>query len=198
MVKIENREKEENLKTIGNIVKEADSKKLSEEKILILGLDNSGKTSIVLSLKGNENLLSYYSLKPTKGIEINKTQQEKKNFYVWDFGGQESFRERHLRDFSGKSQGAEKLIYVIDIQDFDKYNDSIKYLKKIVENPEVFELQILVYLHKYDPSIEVDQGHPVHEKIPKLISKIERVLEDHQNFKIFKTSIYTTFRKLQA
>ena len=75
MVKIDENEKQKHLNAIREITGEDNTTHLEQEKILVLGLDNSGKTSIVLALKGNENLLSYYSLKPTKGIQINKTVQ---------------------------------------------------------------------------------------------------------------------------
>ena len=45
-------------------------------KILIMGLDNSGKTSILLSLRKDTNLLSYCALKPTLGIDIKKFDTE--------------------------------------------------------------------------------------------------------------------------
>jgi len=45
-------------------------------KILIMGLDNSGKTSILMSLRENTNLLSYFSLKPTKGLSVEEFKSD--------------------------------------------------------------------------------------------------------------------------
>ncbi|MHA1130339.1 MAG: ADP-ribosylation factor-like protein [Candidatus Helarchaeota archaeon] len=63
-----------------------DSDKTST-KIVIMGLDNSGKTSIVLSLSKDTNLLSYFSLKPTQGINISTLEENGLRFVIWDFGG---------------------------------------------------------------------------------------------------------------
>ena len=41
-------------------------------KILIMGLDNSGKTSILISLSKDSNILSYCSIKPTIGCDIRR------------------------------------------------------------------------------------------------------------------------------
>ena len=198
MVDIKKENYNDQLETMIEIMGDEDFNKRPKEKLLMLGLDNSGKTSIVLSLKGGENLLSYYSLKPTKGIEINQMEEEDKNFYVWDFGGQKKFRKEYLKDFETKAKNAKKLIYVIDIQDFEKINDSMDYFRNIISFSTIKKMEILVFLHKFDPAIEVDPNHPVHNKIRELIPKIEEILQSHPRYKIFKTSIYTTFRKLEV
>ena len=90
------------------------------KKIVLMGLDNSGKTSIVLCLKGVKNLSSFSTIKPTRGFEINKFNSLGSEFRIWDFGGQEIFREDYLKNFKNHIKGANKLIYVIDIQDRDR------------------------------------------------------------------------------
>ena len=102
------------------------------KKVLIMGLDNSGKTSIVLCLKGVKNLLSFYSLNPTKGISINKFRALDSNFNIWDFGGQEQFRGDYLKNFNKHIVGTNKIIYVIDVQDIERYELSLNYLKSII------------------------------------------------------------------
>ncbi|GAG16652.1 unnamed protein product, partial [marine sediment metagenome] len=57
------------------------------KKIVIMGLDNSGKSSIVLCLKGVKNLTSFSAIKPTRGFEINKFKILDSDFNIWDFGG---------------------------------------------------------------------------------------------------------------
>ena len=104
MVGMSNQKQEDKMETMIKIMGDEESNNRPREKILVLGVENSGKTSIVLSLKGTENLLSYYSLKPTKGIEINKMKEEGKNFFVWDFGGQKKFRKQYLKDFNKKAK----------------------------------------------------------------------------------------------
>ena len=68
------------------------------KKIIFIGLDNGGKTSIVLSLKGL-NLMSLKSSNPTRGIETSNLNINDEKFNIWDFGGQEQYRNIHLEDF---------------------------------------------------------------------------------------------------
>ena len=70
------------------------------KKIVLMGLDNSGKTSIVLCLKGVKNLSSFSAVNPTRGFEINKFRTLGSEFNIWDFGGQEKFRADYFKNFS--------------------------------------------------------------------------------------------------
>ena len=69
-----------------------------KSKILIMGLDNAGKTSIILSLQCDTNILSYFKLKPTRGIKRINFEDFSKHYHIWDFGGQEQFRNEYLDD----------------------------------------------------------------------------------------------------
>jgi len=104
---------------------------INAKKVLIMGLDNSGKTSIVLCLRGVKNLSSFSSLNPTRGFKINKFQALGSEYSIWDFGGQEQFREGYLNDFQNHIKKTNKFIYVLDIQDQERFNKSLDYLDKI-------------------------------------------------------------------
>src|SRR5271157_1842701 len=103
------------------------------KKILVLGLDNSGKTSIVLSLKGDNNLMSYYSLRPTAGIEYNEIADPSAKYFVWDLGGQAKYRDRHLEKIGDYLQGVSTVMYVIDVQDTERYGEVLQYLQEIAD-----------------------------------------------------------------
>lgn len=163
------------------------------KKILILGLDNAGKTSIVLSLKGYKNLLTFYSLTPTKGIDIVNIEALNSRFNIWDFGGQKVYREGYLENFEDHTMGVEKIIYVIDIQDKERYEIALEYLKQIVERLESddLDLDFSIFLHKYDPGVEINSGNVKH-----LIDNIIGIMgADDLDYEIYKTTIYTTFSK---
>ena len=57
-------------------------------KILFIGHDNSGKTSILHALQGIKNLPSFLKIKPTKGRNIRNFKAYNSNFTIWDLGGQ--------------------------------------------------------------------------------------------------------------
>ncbi|MBD3230199.1 MAG: hypothetical protein GF329_18620 [Candidatus Lokiarchaeota archaeon] len=161
------------------------------KKILLMGLDNSGKTSIVLSLQNDTNLMSYYSLKPTHGIDIINIISEGKRFNIWDCGGQKRFRIEYLKDLDRYTRELDKLIYVIDVQDTDRYDLALKYLKDIIDYLEINKryAKLSIFFHKYDPGIE-DRI-----KITGLIEKIRDLIPEQFDFDIFKTTIYTIFQK---
>ncbi len=169
------------------------------KKILILGLDNSGKTSILLSLKEDTNLLSYFSLHPTRGVNVEEFQEKDFNTRIWDFGGQADYRSDYLKNFNNYTKGVDEIIYVIDVQDFDRYNEALKYLEEITKLMEKEELnvELLIFLHKYDPNLKKKTFFKdIDEKINLLIiNKIFDLIPAKIKYKIFRSSVYTLFEK---
>jgi len=173
------------------------SKENNIKKVLIMGLDNSGKTSIVLCLKGVKNLLSFYSLNPTKGIMINKFETLGSEFNIWDFGGQEQYRGDYLKNFEDHLIGSNKIIFVIDVQDVDRYEIALSFLKDIVESIKNGQIQIefTIFLHKYDPDLKLIKKELDDNLIQDLVSKIRDTFPYDFPFSIHTTSIYTVFQK---
>ncbi|NVM04318.1 MAG: GTP-binding protein [Candidatus Helarchaeota archaeon] len=169
-------------------------------KILIMGLENSGKTSIVLSLTRNTNLLSYCSLKPTVGINRVKFEEEESDtqFSIWDFGGQKQYRKDYLNDLDKHLIGIDKLIYVIDVQDGEKYDLTLQFLENIVNFLKKIEdsFEFLIFLHKFDPGLEKLDQYSDEMISSNLINKISKIIPSDFNYKIFKTTIYTVFHKV--
>ncbi len=166
--------------------------KKSESKILFLGLQNSGKTSIILSLQKKANLLTYFSLKPTKGIKISEFEDSNMNFIVWDFGGQAEYRDEYLTKFHEYIDKTNKIFYVIDVQDKLLYDTSLKYLKRILAilQKERLDHEFSIFLHKFDPDFE-----PNETQISNLIEQIKSIVPKNFEISLFKTTIFTVFRK---
>lgn len=167
------------------------------KKILMMGLDNSGKTSIILSLQKETNLMSYYSLKPTQGINIINIINEDSEFNIWDFGGQERYRKDYLKNLDKYTESVNKLIFVIDIQDIDKYELALKYLQDIMNylhssnrNPK-----ISIFLHKFDPNI-TKRIKNLSDMVSQLTKEIKQIIPKTLTYDIFQTTIYTIFQKL--
>lgn len=166
-------------------------------KTVVMGLDNSGKTSIVLNLIGKTNLLDYISLKPTLGPDIIQHKINGSNYSIWDLGGQKAYREEYLDNFQEILNEANKLVYVIDIQDNERYDLSLDYfqniIKKIEENAE--NLDIMVFLHKNDPNLKENRPDINEQAINQLINKIKNLIPNNIYFEIFVSTIYTIFDK---
>ena len=68
-----------------------------DAKILILGLDNAGKTTILKQIS-NEQITS---VEPTKGFNVKTLVQENFKLNMWDLGGQKEIREYWTYYFEG-------------------------------------------------------------------------------------------------
>jgi len=61
-----------------------------EVRILILGLDNAGKTTILYRLQNDDDAV--VQTIPTIGFNVEVLQYKNIKFQVWDLGGQTSIR----------------------------------------------------------------------------------------------------------
>lgn len=166
-------------------------------KILLVGLDNSGKTSIALSLQKNSNLLSYCNLKPTHGLDIVRVLEGETNYALWDLGGQEQYRDEYLEDLGKYTTEVDKIIFVIDIQDKDRYEMAFNYLKDVVNylKDNNHKVDFSVFLHKFDPNLEEKDEFSYEKVSSELVSKIKGMIPSDFRHNIFQTCIYTVFQK---
>lgn len=165
-------------------------------KIVIMGLNNAGKSSIALNLRGKKNLLSHLSLSPTEDHQIINTEILDTEFNILDLGGQETYRTKHLKNLPEYLENCDKLIYVIDIQDKKRYELSLDYLEKIMDQVSSLDhaINLSIFFHKYDPNIE--EKHPeIQDKANVLLEKIKGIIPSGISFQVFKTTIYTIFEK---
>ncbi|NVM55145.1 MAG: 50S ribosome-binding GTPase [Candidatus Helarchaeota archaeon] len=124
-------------------------------KTVFIGLDNSGKTSILYTLEGKFAQIA--NIKPT--IRFTRTDFNILGLpiKIWDMGGQEQYRIEYL----SKEKffiGTDLLFYVIDVQDTNRFTESVEYFLNILEvfekiNPDQYP-HIEILLHKSDPYIK--------------------------------------------
>ncbi len=162
-------------------------------KILFAGLQNSGKSSIILTLQKKYSQIG--GIRPTKGVERVGLDILGYNIRVWDLGGQEEFREKYFEKKDEYFSETDLLFYVVDLLDSRKYYESLTYFLKIIE---VFKEQgnlpkIVIFIHKYDPDIQND------EMILKNLEKV-RVLFTQENLdaEVFNTTIYNEWTLIQG
>lgn len=164
-------------------------------KILLIGLDNGGKTSILKCLKGIKGLSAFNSPNPTRGLEIEQFEALDSKYAIWDLGGQEAYHEEYFNDIINILRGTRKIIYVFDVQDAKRYDLAINYLKKMMDAiKNLNDIDFSIFLHKYDPDLEFNQE--LNEIIiDGLINKIKGVIPPNLIYSLHKTSIYATFEK---
>ena len=155
-------------------------------KILIMGLDQAGKTSIINILNQNYNLMD--NLKPTIGIERHEIKILGIPIVSWDFGGQERFREEYFKNLK-VFEKTDTLFFVIDALKAARYEEALDYFTKILQMFEKLELKpkIVLLIHKVDPNLLND---------PETLEMVEEIkeifLKKYSDYEIsvFITSIF--------
>ncbi|KAI3705843.1 hypothetical protein L1987_76087 [Smallanthus sonchifolius] len=114
----------------------------SEMRVVMLGLDAAGKTTILYKLHIGEVL----STVPTIGFNVEKVQYKNVMFTVWDVGGQEKLRplwRHYFNDTNG-------LIYVVDSLDRERISKAKAEFQAIINDPFMMNCVILVFANKQD------------------------------------------------
>ena len=166
----------------------------SGQKVLVAGLDNAGKTATLSKFGGRLGISEMISTHPTKGVVRMKFGNNKLNLFIWDLGGQQEYRERYLSNPEQYFLELDLLIYVIDIQDPERFDESLEYLEKIINSLVILEENpyILIFIHKYDPDLK--NNPKILLNIELLKDNINDLFKNKQNdlhVEIYLTSIYS-------
>ncbi|KAF8473552.1 ADP-ribosylation factor family protein [Kalaharituber pfeilii] len=128
-----------------------------ELRVLMLGLDNAGKTTIVKHVMGED----VHGVSPTLGFIIKTVEWEggyKLN--IWDVGGQTTLRT-YWRNYFEKT---DVLIWVVDTTDRLRLDDCAKELQGLLLEERLLGASLLVFANKMD----VQGGMGVEEVKEKL------------------------------
>jgi len=111
-------------------------------RILMVGLDAAGKTTVLYKLKLGEIVTTI----PTIGFNVETVKYKNINFTVWDVGGQDKIRPlwRHYY------QNTEGVIYVVDSNDRERIDEAALELQKVLREDELREATLLVLCNKQD------------------------------------------------
>jgi len=113
-----------------------------EMRILMVGLDAAGKTTILYKLKLGEVVTTI----PTIGFNVETVEYKNISFTVWDVGGQDKIRPL-WRHYYQNTQG---LIFVVDSNDRDRIEDAKEELNKMLNEDEMRDAALLVFANKQD------------------------------------------------
>ncbi|MFW9875854.1 MAG: ADP-ribosylation factor-like protein [Candidatus Thorarchaeota archaeon] len=181
---------EKNLKqSIMYLKKEELEEKPEASKILFTGLDDAGKTSIILSLQREFSKIAILS--PTRGAQRRVFDFLGKEISEWDLGGQISYRISYLKNPGKFFDGTEIAIYVIDIQNKPRVPEAISYFKDVIEQFNKLEIEppIYVFLHKYDPALRRGALNEMENLIIDLKEQVKGAT-DYKEIFFYETSIY--------
>ncbi|XP_038010835.1 ADP-ribosylation factor-like protein 1 [Motacilla alba alba] len=113
-----------------------------EMRILILGLDGAGKTTILYRLQVGEVVTTI----PTIGFNVETVTYKNLKFQVWDLGGQTSIRPYWRCYYSN----TDAVIYVVDSCDRDRIGTSKSELVAMLEEEELKKAILVVFANKQD------------------------------------------------
>lgn len=131
-----------------SMLKALKSSSSMEKRILLLGLDNAGKTSVLRSLGGEDTK----SIMPTQGFNIksielsDKTGGHKFKLDMWDIGGQKTIRPYWKNYYDN----VDSLIYVVDSSDKARVEESSKELNLLLAEAKLASVPLLVFANKQD------------------------------------------------
>lgn len=126
--------------TISNLLRNFLGKE--DVRILMVGLDAAGKTTILYKLKVGEVITTI----PTIGFNVETVEFKNIRFTVWDVGGQKRIRSLWSHYFVNTSA----VIFVLDSADGDRIEEAAQELHSMMENDELKNAVLLVLANKQD------------------------------------------------
>eukprot|EP01132_Coremiostelium_polycephalum_P006638 gene6638-8211_t len=116
--------------------------KEKELRLLILGLDNAGKSTILKKFNGED----ISTISPTLGFNIQTLTYKDYKLNIWDIGGQKTLRS-YWRNYYEENDA---VIWVIDSSDVRRIDDCKLELKKLLEEEKLAGASFLIFANKQD------------------------------------------------
>eukprot|EP00451_Oxyrrhis_marina_P000189 CAMPEP_0204255258 /NCGR_PEP_ID=MMETSP0468-20130131/3103_1 /ASSEMBLY_ACC=CAM_ASM_000383 /TAXON_ID=2969 /ORGANISM="Oxyrrhis marina" /LENGTH=160 /DNA_ID=CAMNT_0051229121 /DNA_START=499 /DNA_END=982 /DNA_ORIENTATION=- len=113
-----------------------------ESKIVIVGLSNAGKTTILYRM----NLGTVVRTQPTIGSNVEEVRHQGLSFQVWDLGGQEKMRDTWSTYFSD----TDAVVFVVDSNDHDNIVIAKMELFNLLLSDELKGACIVIFANKQD------------------------------------------------
>ena len=164
-------------------------------KILFAGLDNSGKTSFLLSI--DRKFSKLIGLSPTRGADVSSIEALGATIFIWDLGGQKMYHERYLNKAQIYLFEADLLFYFIDIRDKNRFEESIEYLKKMkIALADLEQNTPIVYILSKGDS-DILESEEIKANIKNITSELIKLTPEGTP-EIFITSLFQIFSILRA
>jgi small GTP-binding protein len=166
------------------------SRKSTDFKLVIAGLDNAGKTSALIALRQKYNFYERVkNLKPTIKIDYSSFKfLSKFRINLWDMGGQKKFRKIYVSN-PIYFEDTDYIYYLIDIQDETKFEETVEYLHELLEIYRTlgYSNEIIICFNKFDPQFRTNEEFRDRANMIKNLIKSQN--KDIQ-FEFYNTSYY--------
>lgn len=112
--------------------------------LLMLGLDNTGKTTLFNRINSSQS--EWIREGPTVGYNVQPIRFRKLSCRLWDVGGKRPIRTLWKHYY----QGTDALIYVVDSTDSERFPDAADEIKRVLSHQEMKNVPVLVIANKQD------------------------------------------------
>lgn len=126
-------------------VDEAKVEEPVERKILMLGLDGAGKSSLLQGL-GSQQQQDKKEPQPTQGSNVLCLDRDNPPLAIWEIGGSESMRKY----WSNFIQDTCALVYVVDSADVARLPESFTELHKVLGDDRLKGVPVIIVANKQD------------------------------------------------
>ena len=123
------------------IIKKVKAKE-KEVRVLMVGLDNAGKTTIVKRVNGED----ISTISPTLGFNIKTMSFRGYRMNIWDVGGQKTLRS-YWRNYYEATDG---MVWVVDSADVRRLRDCKDELHKLLGEEKLAGSSLLIFANKQD------------------------------------------------
>ena len=114
----------------------------TEKKLVMLGLDGAGKTTILYKMKLGEVVTSV----PTIGFNVEAVSYKNLQMNIWDVGGQNRIRQL-WNHYYEKSDG---LVFVVDSADSVRLSEAASEIEKLHRESSLRNIPFLIFANKQD------------------------------------------------
>ncbi|MFX0029158.1 MAG: ADP-ribosylation factor-like protein [Candidatus Hermodarchaeota archaeon] len=153
------------------------------KKLLMIGLDNGGKTSILAVVQDKFSIIK--SLLPTRGVKREKLDFFGYPIISWDLGGQVQYREKlYFNRPELFFTEADIILYVIDSQDPDRFPEAANYFREVLKVLEQLNEKpaVLIVLSKSDQDIR--KTLQWQQNVTTIKNKFNKVADEFTQFSI--------------
>eukprot|EP01090_Pellita_catalonica_P023791 TRINITY_DN9991_c0_g1_i1.p1 TRINITY_DN9991_c0_g1~~TRINITY_DN9991_c0_g1_i1.p1 ORF type:complete len:189 (+),score=46.18 TRINITY_DN9991_c0_g1_i1:89-655(+) len=131
----------------GVLAKVFNKKGMPETRIVMVGLDNAGKTTILKTMKNGKDCTDgVENVVPTVGFNVETVKYKKVSFVVWDVGGQDKIRPLWKHYY----QDCQAVVYVVDSADNERLEEAAAEVQKMFKEEELADVIFLFLANKQD------------------------------------------------
>ncbi len=153
------------------------------KKILMIGLDAAGKTSILAVVQDKFSIIK--SLLPTRGVKREKLDFFGYPIVSWDLGGQVQYREKlYFNRPELFFTDVDIILYVVDTQEPDRIPESANYFREVLKAFEELDenASILIVLSKSDQDIR--KSLQWQQSVTSIKNKFNSIVDEFKQFSI--------------